>query len=197
MMLRPVLTLACAAGLVTLPMRAPAEPATYAVDPDHAVAAFLVMHAGYARVLGQFSDVEGQFTFDDETGEVRDITARIGAESVSTGQDARDEHVRSEDFLDAETHPDITFTSTDATAISETEGVVTGELTLRGVTNPVELRVKLNQVAQYPCCHEKETVGISATTTILRSAFGSTYALPVFVGDEVEVILEFEAIRQD
>jgi polyisoprenoid-binding protein YceI len=195
--MRPVLTLAFAAGFAVLPRAAPAEQATYSVDPAHAVVAFLVMHAGYAKVLGQFSDVEGTFSFDDETGEVSDITARISAQSVSTGQADRDEHVRSEDFLDAEAHPDITFTSTEATAISATEGVVEGDLTIRGVTNPVELRVTLNQIAQYPCCHEKKTVGISAKTSFLRSAFGSTYALPVFVGDEVEVILEFEAIRQD
>ncbi|MEM8571370.1 MAG: YceI family protein [Pseudomonadota bacterium] len=190
-------TLALVFGAVGLPMQASAAPEVYDIDPEHTVAAFLIMHAGYAKVLGQFSDIEGEFTFDDETNEVTDITARIGAESVTTGHDGRDRHVRSADFLDAEAHPDITFTSTGGTAISETEGVISGDLTIRGVTNPVDLDVKLNLVAVYPCCHEKETIGVSATTTFLRSDFGSTYALPVFVGDEVEVILEFEAIKRD
>jgi polyisoprenoid-binding protein YceI len=196
-MFRSPCILGLAAGLSLGPVAAHAEFATYEIDPAHAVAAFMVMHAGYAKVLGRFSDVEGQFQFDPETKEVGEISGRIGAASVDTGQAARDEHVRSPDFLDAEAHPDITFTSDGGTALSEAEGTVSGELTLRGVTKPIELHVKLNQVAEYPCCHEKETVGISATTSLIRSDYGSTYALPVFVGDEVEIMLEFEAIRQD
>lgn len=196
-MRRALTTTLLTASLAGLPLAAGAEPAIYDIDPEHAVAAFTVMHAGYAKVLGRFSDVEGQFTFDPETNEAGDISARIGAASVDTGQDARDEHVRSADFLDAEAHPDITFTSTGTTALSETSGTVTGDLTIRGVTQPVELDVTLNQVAVYPCCHEKETVGISARTSIKRSDFGSTYALPVFVGDDVDIILEVEAIRRD
>lgn len=196
-MTRPPSILGLAAGLSLGAVSASAEPATYQIDPEHAVAAFMVMHAGYAKVLGRFSDMEGQFVFDAETSEVGEISARIGAASVDTGQAERDEHVRSPDFLDAEANPDITFTSTGGTQLTDTEGTIAGDLTLRGVTKPVELHVKLNQVAEYPCCHEKETVGISASTSLLRSDYGSTYALPVFVGDEVEIMLEFEAIRQD
>ncbi|WP_424931669.1 YceI family protein [Amaricoccus macauensis] len=194
--LHPIQTAGLVAALA-LPTALAAEPATYDLDPEHAVAAFTVMHAGYAKVLGRFSDIEGEFTFDPETREVSNVSARIGAASVDTGQAARDEHVRSADFLDAEANPDITFTATDATALSETSGTLAGELTIRGVTQPVELSVTLNQVADYPCCHEKETVGISASTMIKRSDFGSTYALPVFVGDDVDIILEFEAIKRD
>ena len=176
---------------------APTEPATWQIDPDHAVVAFTIMHAGYAKVLGRFSDIEGSFTYDPDTQELGEVTARIGTASVDTDHEKRDEHVRSADFLDAGAHPMITFTATDSTPTSETTGTVTGDLTIRGVTQPVTLDVTLNKRADYPCCHGKETLGISATAEILRSDFGSTYALPDFVGDAVSIILEFEAIRAD
>ncbi len=176
---------------------AQAEPATWQIDPDHAVVAFTIMHAGYAKVLGRFSEIEGSFTYDPDTQELGEVTARIGAGSVDTDHEKRDNHVRSADFLDAEAHPAITFTATGSTPTSETTGTVTGDLTIRGVTQPATLDVTLNKRADYPCCHGKETLGISATAEILRSDFGSTYALPDFVGDAVSIILEFEAIRAD
>lgn len=176
---------------------AQAEPATWRIDPDHAVVAFTIMHAGYAKVLGRFSDIEGSFTYDPDTRELGEVTARIGADSVDTDHEKRDNHVRSADFLDAKAHPAITFTATGNTPTSETTGTVIGDLTIRGVTQPVTLDVTLNKRADYPCCHGKDTLGISATAEILRSDFGSTYALPEFVGDPVSIILEFEAIRAE
>ena len=94
---------------------AQAEPATWQIDPDHAVVAFTIMHAGYAKVLGRFSDIEGSFTYDPDTQELGEVTARIGTASVDTDHEKRDEHVRSADFLDAGAHPMITFTATDST----------------------------------------------------------------------------------
>jgi polyisoprenoid-binding protein YceI len=188
-----------AAFMLALMAAAPAQAdtATYAIDPDHTVVAFSVMHAGYAKVWGRFAEVQGSFAYNDETQELSDVSVTIGTASVQTFHEARDGHVRSDDFLAADAHPQITFVADGGTPTSETTGTVTGELTIRGVTNPVTLDVTLNQLADYPCCHGKETLGISASTSILRSDYGSTYALPVFVGDEVEIMLEFEAIRQD
>ncbi|WP_297778263.1 YceI family protein [uncultured Roseovarius sp.] len=174
-----------------------AEPATWQIDPEHAVVAFTIMHAGYAKVLGRFSQIEGSFTYDPETQDLGKVTATIGTPSIDTDHEQRDTHVRSPDFLDAEAHPMITFTAEGGTPISDTAGTVSGDLTIRGVTQPITLDVTLNKRAVYPCCHGKETLGISATAEILRSAFGSTYALPDFVGDSVNIILEFEAIRAD
>jgi polyisoprenoid-binding protein YceI len=179
------------------PGTAKADMATYAIDPAHVTVAFTIMHAGYAKTLGRFAEVEGSFAYNEETQELGDLSVTIQTASVQTWNEARDEHVRSDDFLAAEAHPQITFVATQATPTSDTTGTVTGDLTIRGVTQPVTLDVTKNLMADYPCCHGKETIGISATTTILRSDFGSTYALPVFVGDEVDIILEFEAIRQD
>ncbi|MEM9432009.1 MAG: YceI family protein [Pseudomonadota bacterium] len=186
-----------ALALLGLPLPLAAEPATYTIDAEHAVIAFLVKHAGYASVMGRFSGVEGMFEFDQETNSLGTVSVTIDANTVDTGHEGRDNHVRSADFLDAGAHPDITFTATGGTVETGTTGIVEGELTVRGVTQPVTLDVTLNQVADYPCCHGKETVGISARGSFNRSDFGSTYALPTFVGDRVDVILEIEAIRAD
>ncbi|WP_297774695.1 YceI family protein [uncultured Roseovarius sp.] len=191
------LTTLCTVTALSLAQPLQAAPATWTIDPEHTVVAFTIMHAGYAKVLGRFSDVEGSFVYDPETQELGEVSATIGAQSVDTDHEKRDNHVRSGDFLDAEAHPDITFAATGATATSETTGTVTGDLTVRGVTQPVTLDVTLNKRADYPCCHGKETLGISATTEIMRSDFGSTYALPEFVGDAVSIMLEFEAIRAE
>jgi polyisoprenoid-binding protein YceI len=192
---RTLLPAVFALGLV--PGTVKADMATYAIDPAHVTVAFTIMHAGYAKTLGRFAEVEGSFDYNEKTQQLGDLSVTIQTASVQTWNEARDRHVRSDDFLAAEAHPQITFVATAATPTSETTGTVTGDLTIRGVTQPVTLDVTKNLMADYPCCHGKETIGISATTTILRSDFGSTYALPVFVGDEVDIILEFEAIRQD
>jgi len=192
-------SLGIAAGLaaLSLPISAAADSATYEIDPDHQLVGFTIMHAGYAKTFGRFGDVQGSFVYDDETQTLSDVNVSIMTGTVETFHEARDNHVRSDDFLAAVAHPVITFVATNGTPTSDTTGTVTGDLTIRGVTQQVTLDVTKNLLAEYPCCHRKETIGISATTTILRSDFGSTYALPVFVGDEVEIMLEFEAIRQD
>lgn len=174
-----------------------AEPVTWEIDPAHTVIAFTIMHAGYAKVLGRFNEIQGSFVYDPETQNLGKVEATIGAQSVDTAHEKRDNHVRSADFLDAGAHPAITFVAEGSTPETETTGTVTGDLTVRGVTRPVTLDVTLNKRADYPCCHGKETLGISATAEILRSDFGSTYALPEFVGDKVSIMLEFEAIRAE
>lgn len=195
--LLPLRRFCLAASLAGMSSGAYADTAVYKLDPDHTSVVFTIMHAGYAKTLGRFAEVEGSFAYNDDTQELSDVAVTIETASVQTWHEARDRHVRSDDFLAAEAHPQITFVAAEGTPISATTGTVSGDLTIRGVTQPVTLTVTKNLLADYPCCHAKETVGISATTTILRSAFGSTYALPVFVGDEVEITLEFEAIRQD
>lgn len=192
---RPIAFCVLTALSLAQPLRA--EPARWDIDSEHAVVAFTIMHAGYAKVLGRFSEIEGHFIYDPETRELGDVRATIGAQSVDTDHEKRDIHVRSPDFLDAETHPLLTFVGTGSSAATETTGTVTGDLTIRGVTRPVTLDVTLNKHAMYPCCHGKDTLGISARAEILRSDFGSTYALPDFVGDSVSIILEFEAIRAE
>lgn len=185
-------------AFATLPLTAQAEMAHYELDPTHVVVAFLVDHLGYGNVLGRFSEVSGGFDFDAAANDLGAIEVRVRTASVETFDDPRDGHVRSKDFLNAEEFPDIVFTANGGTPVTDTTGSVTGTLTVRGVSQPLTLDVTLNKVAKYPFLHEKETVGISARGSVLRSAFGMDYGLaPGWVGDEVQIIIEAEANRAD
>lgn len=173
-----------------------AEPRRYVIDPEHATVAFLVPHIGYASVLGQFLKLEGSFVYDPDARKLDGLTVSIDAGSVFSNHAARDEHVRGADFLDAGRHPTIRFVGQRAEPTGETTGRVYGELTVRGVTRPVELAVTRNKMGPYPW-GENYVVGVSVRTTLKRSEFGMTYALENgLVGDEVDVIIELEAIRQ-
>jgi polyisoprenoid-binding protein YceI len=175
-----------------------AAPERYVIDQDHMAIAFLVSHIGFARTLGQFTRAEGSFAFDPEKPAVSDIEVIIDAASVNTQHEKRDAHLRNEDFLWVEKHPQIIFRGTSAEQTGPRTGRVIGDLTLRGVTRPVTLDVTWNKSGQYPFGDMHYAMGLSARTQIKRSDFGMTYAVQGgLVGDEVEIILEFEAIRQD
>jgi polyisoprenoid-binding protein YceI len=198
--LRAVLFAAlCASLLASLPAsRASADFARYEIDPAHFSIGFLTHHIGYENVLGMFLKGSGSFQFDEQARAVKGIEVTIEAESVFTNHERRDEHLRSSEFLDADDNPEIRFVGTEAKATGENTGVVTGDLTLRGVTKPVGLEVTLNKIGPYPFGDGPPyVVGISARGKIKRSEFGMTYAVENgWVGDEVELIIEFEAIRQ-
>ena len=187
------------AALAALPLvtvSASAEPARFEIDPQHLSIVFNVEHLGYGAVWGLFLKGSGGFTYDEEARELRDLKVEIDTASVFSNDEARDGHLRSGDFLDAEAHPVATFVMTEAEALSETTGTVTGDLTFRGDTHPVTLDVTLNKIGPYPW-GENYVVGITATTTLKRSEWGSTYALEDnLVGDDVPLTIELEAIRQ-
>jgi polyisoprenoid-binding protein YceI len=177
---------------------AAAAPETYRIDQNHMSMAFLITHVGFAKALGLFREADGSFVFDPDGPAVEDIRVTIDAASVFTNHEKRDEHLRGADFLDVADHPEITFVGTKATQTGPRTGTVTGDLTLRGVTRPVTLDVVWNKSDTYPFGDGHYAMGLSARTTIKRSDFGMTYAVAGgLVGDEVEIILEFEAIRQD
>lgn len=193
--------LAAATGMLAVilaNLSAQAEPRRYTLDPDHLVIAFKVRHLGFSDVLAQFLKASGSFVYDADARTVEDIRVEIDAASVFTNHEARDGHVRSGDFLAAEANPLITFVGTGSEPTGERTGRIRGDLTVRGVTRPVVLDVTLIGAGHYPFLDKHYAVGVSASTTLNRSDFGMTYALEGgIVGDAVEVMLEFEAIRQD
>jgi len=184
-----------AAGLV--PGSAVAEPARYEIDPAHTVVAFLVEHIGFARVLGSFADVEGSYTFDEATGALSDVLVTVVTGSVVSHDEDRDEHVKSGDFLDTRAHPEMTFRATGARRVGDREFELTGELTLLGVTRPLTLEATWNKSGDYPIGRNAYAMGVSARGVLQRADFGMDYAVANgWVGDEVEVIIEFEAQRR-
>ena len=186
------------AALISLAAPVAAEPFVYEIDPSHTVVSFFVDHVGYARVLGVFPEVSSSFTYDMEDRTLSNVEIRVGAASVETFDDARDEHVRAADFLDVAAFPEMTFTAEGGRSTGETTGIVEGELTLLSETRPLTLEVTLNKAEAYPFGHGRFTLGLSANATVRRSEYGMTYAVENgLVGDEVQVIIETEALRQE
>lgn len=184
-----------AAVLMAVP--ANAEPARYEIDPAHTVIAFLVEHIGFARVLGSFTELEGSYLFDEETGSVSDVRVTVETASVISHDDDRDQHLLSDDFLDTRRYPEMTFTAAGARRISDREFEVIGELTLLGVTRPLVLEATWNKSGDYPIGRNAFAMGVSARGSLGRMDFGMDYAVDNgWVGDVVEIIIEFEALRQ-
>ncbi len=174
-----------------------AEPAEYRIDPEHVTVAFLVGHAAYANVLGQFLEVEGSYVFDEETGALSDIEVVVNTDSVFSNHDDRDDHLRSGDFLNSRRNPEMTFTADTGARTSQQTFEIAGQLELLGVARPLTLQATWNKSADYPFGRSAWVMGVSARGTVMRSEFGMSYALEGdLVGDEVEIIIEFEARRQ-
>ncbi|SEQ80065.1 Polyisoprenoid-binding protein YceI [Loktanella sp. DSM 29012] len=183
-------------GLLAFADTVSAEPARFELDPEHTTIAFLVDHVGYAATLGLFAEVSGGFTYDTETQELSDLEVTVRTQSVETLNDARDEHVRSGDFLAVADHPDMVFTADGGVPSDATSGTVTGDLTLLGQTHPLTLDVTLNKAEAYPFGHGRFTLGISARGSLQRSQWGMVYGVDNgLVGDEVTLIIETEAMR--
>lgn len=194
---KPLFGVALTAGLVLGGAPALAEPHTYRIDPEHFSIGFLIEHVGYEKLLGMFLEGEGQFVYDAQTQELSSGRVEIASASLFTNHEERDEHVESSDFLAVEEYPTIVFEATEFTAEDDRHGTLTGNLTMLGETHPVTLDVMLNKAAEYPFGHEQYTLGVSARTTLSRSDWGMTYGVDNgMIGDEVKLILEFEAIRQ-
>lgn len=178
-----------------------AEAADWAIDPEHFSIVFGAEHAGYQQQMGMFLEGSGSFNYDPETRQLNSGRVEIEAASLFTNHEDRDDHLKGRDFLNVRRNPLIVFESTGFTSEEGADGVVTGtlsgNLTLIGETNPVDLMVTINKQARYPFGHRKETLGISAHTTINRSEWGMNYGVSNnLVGDAVTLRFEFEGIRQ-
>ena len=179
-----------------------AEPAEYKIDPDHLSIGFLVHHIGYAATLGMFRKAEGSFRFDEETGVMTDLRVVIDTASVFTNHKKRDDHLRAADFLNSREFPQMVFTAAEARPSAGRSYRVEGELELLGQPRPVTLEAVWNKSAEYPfggslLSGKPYVMGVSARGVFKRSDYGMNYAVENgWVGDEVHLIIEFEAIRQ-
>jgi polyisoprenoid-binding protein YceI len=171
---------------------------TFTIDPSHSQVGFAVRHVMVSKVRGRFTAFTGTITVGDDPVD-SSVEADIEVASIDTHDTGRDDHLRSADFFDAAAHPTATFRSTRVTAAKKGRFTVLGDLTIRGVTNPVELDVEYEGVAQDPWGNQR--IGVSATTEIDREAFGLTWnqALEtggVLVGKTVKVEIEAEINRR-
>lgn len=176
---------------------AKAEAAEFVLDPTHTYITFFVSHIGYSDMSGMFLESSGSFSYDEKAQELKNATVTIKTDSVFTNHEKRDEHLKGSDFLNSSEYPEMTFVATEAKKISDTEGTLTGDLTLLGVTKPVTLDVRLNKAGNYPFGDGHYAVGIDATGSFKRSDFGMSYGVDGnIVGDEIKLVIGLEGIRQ-
>ncbi len=116
----------------------------YAIDVKgaHASINFTANHLGFSFVTGRFDDFDGSFTFDPENPEASSVSVEIDTGSVNSNHEARDKHLRNDDFLNVDAHPKATFESTKVEVTGEKTAKITGDFTLNGVTNPLTLDVE-------------------------------------------------------
>tara|TARA_B100000902_G_C27215825_1_gene866886 strand:- start:678 stop:1253 length:576 start_codon:yes stop_codon:yes gene_type:complete len=184
--------------LMIFPLLAFSAEDKYVIDKTHFAVGFLVEHVGYAKTLGMFRDIDGSYSHDITNNKINNINISIKTGSVFTNHDKRDQHLMSPDFLNVEKFPEMSFKATDI-SIQDDITTISGELTLLGITKPLILTGKINKIGKYPFggIIKPYVMGISARGTIKRSQHGMNYALKDdLVGDEIDLIIEFEARRQ-
>lgn len=200
----PAAVLAAAAALACLAVAGPAhaEPREFVIDPAHFSVSFRVGHVGFSQVPGMFLDAEGRFVYDEATRTLAAGTVTIRSDSVFTNHEERDAHLRGDDFLDVDTHPEMVFEATGFEPTGPRAGRLSGDLTLLGETHPVALDVTIHRIGEYPLggglmSGKPYVLGATVTGTLERSRWGMTYGVDDdLVGDEVELAIDFEARRQ-
>ncbi|MEU9161316.1 YceI family protein [Streptomyces sp. NPDC048424] len=172
----------------------------YVLDPAHTRIGFVARHAMVTKVRGAFHQFEGTAHLDGADPARSTAQIVIKTESIDTGVEQRDQHLRTNDFLDAPNFPDITFRTTSVEASSDTEYRVTGDLTIKDTTRPISIDFEYTGTAVDP--YGNRRVGLEGSVSISRKEYGVTWnaALEgggVLVGDKVVLEFDISAIKQD
>jgi polyisoprenoid-binding protein YceI len=166
---------------------------TYTLDPAHTRIGFVARHAMVTKVRGQFNEFEGTAVVDAEDFAKSTAQLTIQAKSIDTHQAQRDEHLRSNDFLGMEEHPQITFASTAVHQTGPTSLELTGDLTIKGVTNSVTVPFEFEGAATDPFGNLR--VGFEGSVVINRKDYGITWNAALETGGVLvseKITLEFE-----
>jgi polyisoprenoid-binding protein YceI len=170
----------------------------YTLDPTHTRIGFVARHAMVTKVRGAFNEFEGSAVLDGENPEKSSAKVVIKAASIDTRNEQRDQHLRTNDFLDPETYPEITFVSTGVTVVDENNYELAGDLTVKGVTKSVTIPFAFEGAAKDPFGNTR--VGFEGSVTINRKDFGITWnaALEtggVLVSDKITLEFEVSAVK--
>lgn len=166
---------------------------SYKIDLPHTHAYFVISHLGISRFMGRFDDIQGEFVVG-ERAEQSSVKASIRVDSINAKHQKLEEHLRSPDFFDAVRFPSMDFVSTKVGWNPRGDGKLSGNLTIHGVTRPVDFALKVTGAG--PGKRGEMRSGFEAKTTIKRSDYGMTYGLPSVVGDSVEITLSVEGVMQ-
>jgi polyisoprenoid-binding protein YceI len=172
----------------------PLPVGVYNLDPTHANVGFAVRHLGISTVRGSFERFQGTF---DATGDTPVLQGVVEVASINTGDAQRDAHLAAPDFFDAERQPEIRFHSTGAESPEAGKVRLTGEITIKGITKPIELTGTIDG-GEDPWGNER--VGIDLEATIDRREFDLTFnqTLPnggLLIGNEVKLLVSAEAVK--
>lgn len=175
------------------------EPGTWVIEPQHSSIEAVARHMMVTKVRGSFGSFSGTVEVAEDVTDST-IEVVIDAASIDTGVEDRDQHLRSEDFLHVEEHPEMTFTSTSIEPAEDGRYRVTGDLTIRGKTNPVELDVSYFGVSEDPWGNPRAL--FEASTTLQRSDWGMTWnqaleAGGVLVSRSVDVEISVQLVREE
>jgi len=171
---------------------------SYTIDPTHSRIGFVARHAMVTKVRGAFNEFEGTAVFDGANPSATRVDVTIQAASIDTRNAQRDGHLRSNDFLAMDDHPQITFASTAFTVTGDDAFELTGDLTIKGVTRSITVPFSFEGVAQDPFGNLR--VGFEGATTINRKDYGITWnaALEtggVLVSDKITLEFEISAVK--
>jgi polyisoprenoid-binding protein YceI len=171
---------------------------TYAIDPSHSRIGFVARHAMITKVRGSFNEFEGTGYFDAEDPSKSHLQLTIQAASIDTRSADRDGHLRSNDFFDMETYPQITFASTSVAKVDDETYQVTGDLTIKDVTRPVTVDFEYGGTATDPFGNDR--LGLDGSVVVNRKDWGLDWNAPlgtggVLVGEKVTLEFEVSAIK--
>ena len=172
---------------------------TWEIDPGHSRIGFAARHAMVTKVRGAFNDVTGEIVVDGEDLDASTATVIVQMASIDTRNTQRDEHLRSADFFDVETHPEMTFSSTRIEEVDEDAYMVTGDLTIRGTTRSVGIPLRLIGVDTDPSGNVR--AGFEGTRRLDRREWGITWNMPLdsgglLVSDKIQLEFELSLIKQ-
>lgn len=172
---------------------------TYAIDASHSQVAFKVRHLGFSKVRGRFTGFEGTVEMAPGDFSTLQADASIELDTINTGDEKRDAHLRSDDFFATGQHPTMTFRGRAASGVSDKRFKLEGELTIRGTTKPVTLDVTYLGEARDPWGGSR--IAFEAKGTINRTDFGLNWNQVLetggfLVGEEVELEIEIQAVQQ-
>jgi polyisoprenoid-binding protein YceI len=171
---------------------------TYTLDPTHTRLGFVARHAMVTKVRGSFTDFAGTAVLDAEDPTRSHAEVTIQVSSVDTGNAQRDEHLRTNDFFDAATYPEIRFVSTKAEALGDDNYRLTGDLTIKGITKSVAVDFEFTGVVADPWGNQR--VGFEGRTVINRKDFGVNFnaaleAGGVLVSEKITLEFDVSAIK--
>lgn len=186
-----IAAVAAVATIATFGTMAVAEPQKYTLDASHSQILFSYDHLGYSTTWSMFSGFAGDIMFDADAPANSSVSVAVPLKSMFTGWQARFDHFMGPDFFGAMDDSEISFVSTGIEVTGDNTALISGDLSINGVTKSVVLDAVLNQSGDHPMAG-KPWLGFNATTSFLRSDFGVGGFAPV-VGDTLDVMISIEA----